>query len=161
MNIKNKEAIIEELAEMLIQFDKDCNRYQTDVYLYYDEENQTAELDTFVNVGGNSWLDDDHYTIYRDKEHYESFWNWYQDGTEFADVLEIPNTELEYETRQYHKYDKDTELDWRDFRDYLKSVDEYAEKLRQAYNDYIDEIRSDYEEKADDIMRQFEEEDDL
>ena len=161
MYIKNREAIIEELAEMLIQFDKDCNRYQTDVYLYYDEENQTAKLDTFVNVGGNSWLDDDHYTIYCDKEHYASFWNWYQDGTEFADVLEIPYTELEYETRQYHEYDEETELDWRDFRDYLESVDEYAEKLRLAYNGYIDEIRSDYVEEADDVMRRFEEEDDL
>ena len=158
MYIKNREAIVEELAEMLIQFDKDCNGYQTDVYLYYDEENQTAELDTFVNVGGNSWLDDDHYTIYRDKEHYESFWDWYQDSTEFADILEIPNTKLEYETRQYHEYDEDSELDWTDFKDYLKSVDEYVEKLQQAYNDYIDEIRPDYVKKANDIMERFDEE---
>lgn len=158
LEIKNREAIIEQLTEILMQFDKDCNQYQTDVYLYYDAENQTAELDTFVNVGGNSWLDDDHYTIYCDKEHYENFWDWYQNSAEFADVLEIPNTELEFETRQYHEYDEDTELDWSDFRDYLKSVDDYTEKLQQAYNDCIDEMQPDYAEKAEEIMKRFDEE---
>ena len=53
--IKNREEIVDKLVDMLVQFDKDCNSYQTDVYLYYDKENQTAELDTFVNVGGNSY----------------------------------------------------------------------------------------------------------
>ena len=64
LTIKNREEIVDKLVDMLVQFDKDCNSYQTDVYLYYDKENQSAELDTFVNVGGNSWLNDDHYTIY-------------------------------------------------------------------------------------------------
>ena len=58
--LKNREAIVEELAEMLKKFDMQLNAYQTDVYLYYDEEKQTAELDTFINVGGRSWLNDDH-----------------------------------------------------------------------------------------------------
>ena len=50
MKITNREEIVEQLTEMLIQFDKDARMYQTDVYLYYDSENQTAELDTFVMV---------------------------------------------------------------------------------------------------------------
>ena len=70
MIIKNREQIIDELVEMLIQFDLDCNQYDTDVYLYLDDEGN-AELDTFVNPGGNGWLDDDHYTIYTDKQRYE------------------------------------------------------------------------------------------
>ena len=38
MTIKNREAIVEQLTAMLIQFDKDANTfYQTDVYLYYDK----------------------------------------------------------------------------------------------------------------------------
>ena len=70
--LKNREAIVAKLAEMLKKFDLELNRYNTDVYLYYDKEKQTAELDTFINVGGNSWLNDDHYTIYTDREHYET-----------------------------------------------------------------------------------------
>ena len=155
LTIKNREEIIDELVDMLVQFDKDCNSYQTDVYLYYDEENQTAELDTFVNVGGNSWLNDDHYTIYSDKEHFETFWNWYQDSCEFAAALEMTNTEFEYEVRHYLNIDTDIEIDWRDCRDYLKSNEQYVEILQAAYNDYIDEIRSDYVEKAYDIIERF------
>lgn len=158
MLIKNREEIIEQLTEMLIQFDKDCNTYQTDVYLYYDKENQTAKLDTFVNVGGNSWLDDDHYIIYRDSEHYETFWNWYQDSTEFANALDLDNTELEFEVRQALDIDVDCEVDWHDCRDYLKQNDEYVETLQAIYNDYLDELRSDYIEKAELIMDRFDEE---
>ena len=44
--LKNREAIVEKLAEMLKKFDMQLNEYQTDVYLYYNEEEQTAELDT-------------------------------------------------------------------------------------------------------------------
>ncbi len=158
MLIKNREEIIEQLTEMLIQFDKDCNAYQTDIYLYYNKENQTAELHTFVNVGGNSWLNDDHYTIYSDPEHFETFWNWYQDSTEFADALEMTNTEFEFEVRQALDIDNDYEIDWHDCRDYLKQNDEYVEHLQSLYNDYLEEIRSDYVEKAELIMDRFDEE---
>lgn len=158
LTIKNREEIIDKLVDMLVQFDKDCNSYQTDVYLYYDEENQTAKLDTFVNVGGNSWLNDDHYTIYSDKEHFETFWNWYQDSCEFADTLEMTNTELEYEVRQYCNMDQDEDVDWIDCYDYLSQNEEYVKTLQTAYNDYIDEIRSDYVEKAYDIIDRWYEE---
>ena len=48
--LKNREAIVAKLAEMLKKFDLELNRYNTDVYLYYDKEKQTAELDTFINA---------------------------------------------------------------------------------------------------------------
>lgn len=69
--IKNRNQIIQEFADMLMQFDIDMNQYQTDVYLYLAEDG-TATLEEFVNVGGNSWRDDDHYTLYTDMEHYEA-----------------------------------------------------------------------------------------
>lgn len=164
MNIKNREAIIEELTEILMQFDKDCNWYQTDVYLYYDEENQTAKLDTFVNVGGNSWLDDDHYTIYTDREHYDDgIFSWIQDENEFADVLEIPIEQLEKEVREYNYYntDIDEKLEYCDYREYIKSNDNYMEKLTEAYNDSLEDYRSDYVEQAEDIIQKFEETKDI
>ena len=72
ININNREEIVEQLAEMLVSFAKARNLYQTDVYLYYDEATCTASLDKYENVGGNSWLDDGHYTIYIDRPHYNN-----------------------------------------------------------------------------------------
>lgn len=159
MNIKNHEQIIEQLTEMLMKFDKDMNRYQTDVYLYYNKENQTAELGTFVNVGGNSWLDDDHYTIYSDKEHYETVWDWFNDSTEIADVLEYPTyTEFDYDVRQALEMEEDEDIAWEDYIIYVKSNDEYVEKIFAAYKECIDDMRSKYMEKAEEIMKQFKDE---
>lgn len=159
MIIRNREAIIEQLAEMLIQFDKDCNTYQTDVYLYYDEENQTAKLDTFVNVGGNSWLNDDHYTIYLDREHYDDgIFSWIQSKEEFAEILDISEERLKQEIYSYFDIGEDEELKYCDYREYIQNNDEYMEKLQEAYNDSIEDYRPDYVEKATDIMERFDEE---
>lgn len=92
--LKNREAIVEELAEMLKKFDMQLNAYQTDVYLYYDEEKQTAELDTFINVGGRSWLNDDHCTIYADCEHYETDFDFFDNLGDLADAVGIQEEEL-------------------------------------------------------------------
>ena len=163
MNIKNRDSIIEQLTEMLMQFDKDARMYQTDVYLYYDSENQTAELDTFVNVSGTSWLDDDHYTIYTDKEHYDGgMWGWYQSVAELAAYSEITIEQLYQETIKYLELDddevEDFVLDFYEAEKYLKTNDSYMEKLTAAYNECIDDMYSEYREKAEDIMRRFEEE---
>lgn len=159
LTIKNREEIIEKLVELLIQFDKDCNRYQTDVYLYYDGENQTAELDTFVNVGGNSWLNDDHYTIYCDKEHYETVWDWFNNSTEIADVLEYSTyTEFDLDVRKFFEMDSDETPDWDDYITFVKLNNEYMEKILESYNDYIDELRPEYIIKAEEIMEQFDNE---
>ena len=158
LNITNRGQIIEQLAEMLKQFDKDCNNYDTDVYLYYDEENQTAKLDTFVNVGGNSWLDDSHYTIYTDKQHHDDgIFSWIQNENEFADMLEIPDSQFEEEVREYLEYDKDDQLTYSDYREYIESMGAYMEKLTEAYNEAIDDMRSDYVQSAEEIMNNFDE----
>ena len=68
--IRNREEVVDELTELIMQFERDHNPFQTDVYMYIGEDGN-ATLNTFINVGGNSWLDDDHITIYRDKPHYD------------------------------------------------------------------------------------------
>lgn len=163
MKITNREEIVEKLTEMLMQFDKDARMYQTDVYLYYDSENQTAELDTFVNVGGNSWLNDDHYTIYTDKEHYDGdMWSWYQSVEELAEYAEIPLDELKGKVIERLELDEDEaedfELDYYEAREFFKANDEYMEKLQAAYEECIDDMRSDYADRAEEILSRFEEE---
>lgn len=72
-DLSNADELRDELIIMLKEFDKSGNQYQTDVYLYVDTEMNTGSLYEFVNVGGNSWLNDDHYILYIDKPHYETW----------------------------------------------------------------------------------------
>lgn len=160
--IKNREALVEQLTEMLMDFAKDCNQYQTDVYLYYDEETRTATLDTFINVGGNSWLDDDHYTIYRDTEHYESWSDYYCNDGDFAWGLDISNDDFEKKVIEYLDLDDDEKEDYQiqyiDAYNYVVSREDYMDKLIEVYKESIDENRADYVEQAERIISAWEEE---
>ena len=160
MNIvKNGKEILEQLLEMLMQFDKDCNGYQTDIYLYYNVENQTAELSTFQNVGGNSWLDDDHYVLYSDKEHWESKWDWYQEISEIAEALDKTKEELLTEILNSNDhYDSIDEIDYTAVKEYIQENEQYEELLQTQYEQYIDELTPEYVEKSKDILIGFEEE---
>ena len=162
MEIKNRDQIIDQLAKMLLQFDKDGNSYQTDVYLYYNEEEHTAELDTFVNVGGNSWLNDDHYCIYSDKEHFEGIWDYYNSVEELAEYAEIPLDELRQKVIAKLELDDDEaadfELDYYEARGYLQQDDEAMEKLRASYYEALEELKPEYHERAEFIMDNFDQE---
>lgn len=156
--IKNREEIVEQLVRLLMQFDKDCNQYQTDVYLYYDEKTQTAILDTFVNVGGNSWLNDDHYTIYTDNEHYDSWLDYYQSDSEIAYCLDMSVEQLESETRKYFDYDDDEEVGEYKIREYILCNSDYEETLCAEYDEYIEDMQPEYAQKAVEIIDNFLEE---
>ena len=160
--IKNREEIVEQLTQILMGFAKDLNRYQTDVYLYYDEETQTAELDTFVNAGGNSWLDDDHYTIYRDSEHYDNWADYYAKSGDFALGLDMDWKALEAEVKDYLELDEDEkedyEVEYFEVKDYIKSREDYCEKLIEVYEGHINETRPEYAEEAECIISEWEQE---
>ena len=157
MIIKNREELVNELAKMLMQFDKDCNSYQTDVYFYYNNRTQTGILDTFTNVGGNSWRDDDHMTIYTDKEHYDGALDWYTEISEFADTLGITEEQLKNEASVFHYQTEEfaDDITWHDVKIYITDKAEYYETLVDAYYDYIDDSASEYEQKAEEIFNEF------
>lgn len=159
-DIENIQEIEEELIELLKQFDKDLNGYDTDVYLYYDEDTNTATLDTFVNPGGNSWLDDDHYTIYTDKQHYDSFMDWfYGDLMLIADILDTTVEELYDEYAVANELDEDEMEDIADYEVimYVESVDKYYDILYNYYCEEIDDNYSDYLDTAKHILDEFNE----
>ena len=159
-DIENIQEIEEELIELLKQFDKELNNYDTDVYLYYDEDTNTATLDTFVNPGGNSWLDDDHYTIYTDKQHYDSFIDWYYgDLILIADILDTTVEELYNEYAVANELDEDEIEDIEDFEVilYVESVDKYYDILYNYYCQEIDDNYSDYLDTAEYILDEFNE----
>lgn len=162
MEIKNRDQIIEQLAEMLLQFDKDENGYQTDIYLYYNEKEQTAELATFVNVGGNSWLDDNHITIYSDKEHYSDMWDYYQSVEELAEYSGIPLDDLRNRVIANLELDDDEATDFKltyyEAECYLKQNDEAMEKLKASYFEALEELKPEYYERAEFIIENYDQE---
>lgn len=154
--IKNRAEIVEQLAEMLKNFDRKLNQYQTDVYMYIDEEG-TATLDTFVNVGGNSWLNDDHYTIYCDREHNETIIDIWTTIGALAGALDIEYDTLIKAVSKY--YDIDTEdVRWYEVSDYVNDHEELFEKLEETYGNYLDELTSEYMERAEAIFSEWEDE---
>ena len=57
----------EKLAELMKKVHLGNYPFQIDIYLYPD-----GSVDDFVNVGGNSWLNDDHITVARiNHEHWD------------------------------------------------------------------------------------------
>lgn len=85
--ITNLDEVKRVLYNMIFGLEMEERDYQTDIYAYYDEETGKVELEYFENVGGNSWLDDDHITVYTDKPHYDKL----EDEYDFADDDEKEN----------------------------------------------------------------------
>lgn len=85
MELKNYDELIPQIARMMLEHDKAHTCYQEDIYLYVDE-NGTGTLKLFQNVGGNSWLDDDHYTLHCLPERYAAEDQCFED--DFADYVD-------------------------------------------------------------------------
>lgn len=158
MTLNNREQVIEQLAEVLKQLDKESARYQTDVYMYIDE-NGIGTLDTFVNVGGNSWLNDNHYTIYCDREHLDAYNGYYDDADidYFSEIIGISVEQLEQETREYLGWDDEDEITSANVFDYLTHTDTYEDKLQAEYESGIESLSAEYMERAEEIFSAFEE----
>lgn len=74
LELKNRDAVVDAIAETMRNLDKESANYETEVYLYIDD-NGNGTVDTFVNPGGNSWLDDDHIVVYSDSPHCDDFFD--------------------------------------------------------------------------------------
>lgn len=158
-DLTNADELRDEFIEKLKQFDKDCNPYDTDVYLYVHDDG-SGELYDFTNVGGNSWLDDDHYVLYTDKQHYNDYLDWYQDENEIADALGMELDELQEEALVALDMQDDywiDEIGYSEIVEYIKTRDDYKEILYKAFCDLIDDMSYEYEEKADEIIDGFNE----
>lgn len=77
--LKNRDKVIDMIAETMRELDKDACDFQIDIYLYIDEDGN-GEIETFSNPGGNSWRDDDHITVYSDGPHYDDYFETEIDG---------------------------------------------------------------------------------
>ena len=88
MKVKNYNGLVEELIEMLARLDAEHSNWQTDIYIYIDEQGDWV-LDDYMNVGGNSWRNDDHILLYEDRPHYEDVQGWPEDMTTDEIISEL------------------------------------------------------------------------
>ena len=141
--INNYDEVVEELSEIMRNFDKERNPYHTDVYIYFDDS-MNGTLDTFTNVGNNSWLDDDHYVLYTDNPHYDDDnFSAFQTIQDLADALGMSEDELIEQAYMASDLAEDgydiSDVDYSDVREYIKHNDELSDRLTDAYCDYIDD----------------------
>lgn len=153
--INNREELLDKLCDMLMEFEKENNSYYpTNVYAYYDEDTRKVTLDTFANPGGNSWRDDDHVTIYTDKEHYEDLLDFADEPLDFIlDVLEITEEELKKRVADHYQCGIE-EIEYIDIEKYV--LEKEYDAILQARNEWIDENKSDYYEQAEFIISEYE-----
>lgn len=152
-DIVNINDLVSELAVILRKFEIDLNPYQTDVYFYYDPDAKIGRLETFINVGGHSWINDDHVTIYSDLPNYDDVYDYFSDISEFADALEISENDLIKAVRKFKDFGINFPVDRRNIIDYIKSDDKLADKVAAYYIDYyVDEYEAEFLSKAQEIL---------
>lgn len=163
MIIKNRIEIINQLAEILKNFDVELNPYDTDVYLYYDSETQTATLDTFKNPDGNSWLNDEHYNIYTDRKHPDKAIDSFDTVEEIAEAIGKTKEVIFEGTKKYLDLSDEEYEDWLnssiyniwlDVADFVNCY--YCVEIQEAYEKLLPDL-TEYEATADEIISGFEE----
>lgn len=107
--LNNYGYVVEDIAQTMRALDREALDYQTDIYLYIDDEGN-GTVETFPNPGGNSWRNDDHILVYEDKPHYDDY---YDEISSF--------------------FEDDEDMGWDDLADTLKDeilpdLDAYIEK---------------------------------
>lgn len=152
-DVININDLVSELAVILRKFEIDLNPYQTDVYFYYDADAKIGRLETFINVGGHSWINDDHVTIYSDSLHYMNIYDYFDSVLEFADALEISKDDLIEATRKFKNLDSDDFIERIEVIDYIKSDDKLVDKITAFYiSYYVDDYNVEFLSKAQEIL---------
>lgn len=141
-NITNRAEIEARIAELLTAHE--CTGYQEDIYLYIDD-NGAGRVELYTNVGGNSWLDDDHVAAYAMKADYDDKIDrlimWCDDATELADLLAVTVPET------------DEDGDEIDAAEYLRDVVRAGEiDIDAAWDHYKAETAGDVAEQAATIV---------
>lgn len=150
--IKNHVELADQLRTMIENAVIECCSYDRDLYLYIDKETGDGSLTWFENVGGRSWIDDDHITIYTDKEHHETMYDACTEIGDFADVLEIRYDDLIQTCREWyaHKHDMDVEdiadedINWNDVVDMIDGNCDLSDKYQEWYEEYVRDDLSEY-----------------
>lgn len=136
--ITNYAEVIDKAREIIVDALQNCYPYQTDIYLYIDEDG-TATVDEFYNIGGNSGLDDEHITICKIPGNID----WFEMCYGNFDVFDLANALHKYistlieETIQYMDEDDDYEPSEAEIEDYIRNNDKYIDELKAVYDEWV------------------------
>ncbi len=148
--LRNDKELINELTELLIKYAKEAHRYQTDIYLYYDEEEQIGEIKEYVNVGGNRWLNDNHYVIGSDWVHDETAYDTFPSVSDLASAADPEHNPDKLIRAAASALDIDEEdLEYSDLVEYIKQHDELQAIIYIEHCKEVEEHRSDYMDQAE------------
>ena len=155
--LKNREEVVEMLAKVIRELDVERNPFQVDVYLYVDEDGN-GTIDTFSNPGGNSWRNDDHYTIYSEPEHFQGRKEilYEYETYELANVLGISEEGLISFTASYRGYVDKTLVDGFDIREYIGEHESMMQKVLDDWSEYV-KHETYYDETAELAVSNYEE----
>lgn len=150
MKLKNYDELIPQIARMMLDHDKAHTGYQEDIYLYVDADGN-GRLKLVQNVGGNSWLDDDHYTVCSLPERFTDWTDTFQDVVSIADALHWSVQTLrarvaEWCSEMLDNYVPAGDVKFSDVREFIENHQPlldmmYAAELQQfedAFSDYVD-----------------------
>lgn len=156
--IKNGAELRRRLIDRLRENEIEERPYQIDLYLYLNDDG-IAELEDFTNIGGNSWLNDDHYTLCVFREHLDK--GYFRDNPEISDLaaaIGMEEDELIGITAKH--YDLDTEnVRYGDVQHFIAETDRLLIRLIDWYRYYVGEW--DFGVIADEILSAFEKETDI
>lgn len=149
--IENTEEIQQRLTEMLMEDAKEMCGYQRDIYMYIDD-NGLASLEWFVNVGGNSWIDDDHILLHVCRQHYEGIEDSIYGTQMLAEIIGMSEDEL----TDHASEDLEIGREDVDYDDCFRwAFSHYGDQIREWYEGCIDDAAPDYADLADEILRGF------
>lgn len=152
----DRDALEADVKRFLMYYDKTACGYEIDLYLYLDDTRPEGYyVDEFTNVGGNSWLNDDHYTLTRKTDCLE-WWDYINDIDELAYALGAPLEDIIEGCAMY--FDKDPEdISLSDAREWIESEDlsNWQDCLESYAAGIIEENEGYYNDAAADIVAEF------
>ena len=156
MKISNRDELVHNLANLIAENESLLLPYQIDIYAYLDKETGIVTLDEFTNVGGNSWLDDDHYTIYVVNQSCDKPSEFFERASDMADVIGMDIDALRAATAEDIDCDID-DLDDADVKYYIEQ--HYDDEITQSFRAwYMKEFADQFREKAEEAVAEYESE---
>lgn len=112
--------------------------FEVDVYAYINDEETEVTFEKFTNIGGSSWLNDDHFTLYRFYPTYQNLSDEFNSDMEFVDyMVELYGVAVPFDEFT----DDDGDIDYYDCKRFI--LEECKTECERAISDIIDETWGD------------------
>lgn len=148
LRLIDHKKLIDDVAAWKMEQDKGCVDYQCDLYMHLSQDGSYT-LETFVNVGGNSWSDDDHITLCSYTAE-SDMWDDIQDIAELADIIGEPLEYVIESVAEWASCDPE-DVSLLDAIAWCKGCenDAWCDRIDEAWRDRIDEFATCYYDWAE------------